>query len=66
MPVPKTRKSKSKRDMRRANHDKLTPPTIVACANCGEPSQPHRVCGACGFYKGREVIAPRAAEETAE
>ena len=65
MPVPKTRKSKSKRDMRRANHDKLPVPTIVACANCGEPSQPHRICNACGFYKGRAILAVKGEETEA-
>lgn len=64
MPVPKTRKSSSKRDKRRANHDKLAPATVVACPNCAEPSQPHRLCGSCGFYKGRAVIEIREEEAT--
>jgi len=54
--VPKRKTSPSKRDMRRANHDKIEPVQLVACANCGEASRPHRACGACGFYKGRKVI----------
>jgi large subunit ribosomal protein L32 len=41
--------------MRRANHDKVTAPNLVACANCGEPSVPHRACPSCGHYKGRAV-----------
>ncbi len=56
MAVPKRRKSSSKRDMRRANHDKVTPKQYVACANCGEVTLPHRACAACGFYKGRPVV----------
>jgi large subunit ribosomal protein L32 len=56
MPVPKQRKSKSKRDMRRANHDKLTPPNLSACSHCGEPTIPHRVCKSCGHYRGKSVI----------
>ena len=55
MAVPKRRKSRSKRDMRRAQHDKVAAPTLVACANCGEPVVPHRACAACGYYKGRSV-----------
>jgi large subunit ribosomal protein L32 len=43
--------------MRRANHDKVTPVQLIACANCGEPVTPHRACGSCGHYKGREVKA---------
>jgi large subunit ribosomal protein L32 len=62
--VPKRRKTSSKRDMRRANHDKITRPNIVPCANCSAPMVPHRVCPSCGQYKGREVVAQPSAEET--
>ncbi len=64
MAVPKKKKSKSRRDMRRANHDKMSAPSFVNCPNCGEVMRPHRVCGACGYYRKREVVAV-AAEETA-
>lgn len=52
MAVPKQRKSRSKRDMRRANHDKVTAPNLSPCPNCSEPTLPHRVCPSCGHYKG--------------
>lgn len=55
MAVPKRRKSRSKRDMRRAQHDKVTAPNLVPCAKCGEPVVPHRACASCGHYKGRQV-----------
>jgi large subunit ribosomal protein L32 len=55
MAVPKQRKSKSRRDMRRAQHDKTTAPNLSPCPNCGEPKLPHRVCAYCGHYRGREV-----------
>ena len=42
--------------MRRANHDKVKAPNLVPCANCSAPMVPHRVCPACGFYKGRAVL----------
>jgi large subunit ribosomal protein L32 len=61
--VPKRRTSRSKRNMRRANHDKVIPIQLVACANCGEPSVPHRACPSCGHYKGRAVMAPKKAAE---
>ena len=54
MAVPKRRTTRSKRDMRRANHDKVVAPNIIPCANCSEPSVPHRVCAACGYYKGKQ------------
>jgi large subunit ribosomal protein L32 len=54
--VPKRRLSSSKRNMRRANHDKVAAPNVVPCASCSAPMVPHRVCPACGFYKGRAVV----------
>lgn len=55
MAVPKRRTTRSKRNMRRANHDKVSAPTLVACPKCGERMVPHRVCEACGHYKGRKI-----------
>ena len=58
MAVPKRRKSKATRDSRRAQWMRSTPvPSVVACSNCSEPKLPHRVCGSCGFYNNREVVA---------
>jgi large subunit ribosomal protein L32 len=42
--------------MRRAHHDKVTAPNVIACPNCGDMMMPHRVCPACGHYKGRKII----------
>jgi large subunit ribosomal protein L32 len=57
--VPKRRKSSSKRNMRRAQHDKVTAANIIPCPNCSAPMVPHRVCPSCGFYKGRAVVRAR-------
>jgi large subunit ribosomal protein L32 len=55
MAVPKRRKSKSRKGMRRAHdHAKLLQP--VACPQCNEPVLPHHVCPHCGVYKGRTII----------
>lgn len=59
MPNPKKRKSRSRRDMRRA-HDFLEPVTTVKCANCNSLVKPHHVCASCGYYKGKEVVSARA------
>ena len=56
MAVPKKKTSKSRRNMRRA-HDALKVVGHQECSNCGEVKLPHHVCGACGHYDGREVIA---------
>jgi large subunit ribosomal protein L32 len=33
----------------------LTPVNPIACPQCGEPALPHRVCGHCGTYRGRQL-----------
>lgn len=58
MPNPKRRHSKARRDRRRA-HDALAKPTVSLCPSCGEVKLPHRACGNCGEYRGREVVEPR-------
>jgi large subunit ribosomal protein L32 len=60
--VPKRRKTASRRDMRRSQHDKVAAPNLVPCANCSAPTVPHRVCPSCGYYKGRAVIEQAADE----
>ena len=56
MAVPKKKTSKSRRDMRRSHHA-LVNVASVECPNCGEVKLPHHVCGSCGHYDGREVVA---------
>ena len=59
MAVPKRKTSPSKRNMRRSHHA-LTATNIAECSNCGEQKRPHHVCGKCGHYDGREVVAASA------
>lgn len=66
MAVPKRRTSRSKRDMRRANHDRVAAPSLTRCTNCGETMRPHRVCPACGFYAGEQIVAKPEAATPAE
>jgi len=54
MALPKKKKSKSKKGMRRS-HDRVSVPNVIYC-ECGEPALPHRVCPACGTYRGRQTI----------
>jgi large subunit ribosomal protein L32 len=56
MAVPKRRKSKSRRDMRRREAIKVGEPALSICPQCGAAKFPHRVCLSCGYYKGREII----------
>jgi large subunit ribosomal protein L32 len=60
MAVPKFRTSKARTRRRRSVNMKLTVPTIVQCANCGNPVLLHQVCPKCGFYRGRQIIAPES------
>ena len=56
MAVPKRRTSRSRRRKRLASNSALTLPQVQDCPQCGEPTQAHRVCPSCGFYKGRQVL----------
>ncbi len=56
MAVPKTKVSKSRKNKRRSSVWKLTAPAFSKCAKCGELKVPHRVCGNCGYYNGKQVI----------
>jgi len=55
MALPKRRHSKSRRDKRRT-HDRLSLPQTTLCPQCNKPKLPHRVCLACGTYKGKTVL----------
>jgi large subunit ribosomal protein L32 len=62
MAVPKRRTSHSKQGKRRSHHH-VKPLQVQYCSQCGEPVLPHRVCTNCGYYQGREVVAPEAEEK---
>ena len=55
MPVPKQRKTKSRRNQRRSHHA-LKEVSLSLCSNCGQPIRPHHMCSNCGYYKGRQVV----------
>jgi large subunit ribosomal protein L32 len=56
MALPKRRHSRS-RTRKRRSHDALSAPGLSLCAHCGEPKEPHRLCGSCGKYNGRTVYS---------
>lgn len=57
MAVQKNRKTRSKRDMRRA-HDSLGQSTLSIDPTTGETHRRHHVT-ADGYYRGRQVITPK-------
>lgn len=60
MAVAKSKKSRSRRGMRRA-HDALSGPTLSVDPTSGETHLRHHVT-ADGFYRGKRVIETRAAD----
>ncbi len=55
MAVPKSKTSKSKRNMRRA-HDSLSDTNWVEDSNSGEPKRRHHIDLKTGMYKGKQII----------
>lgn len=55
MAVPKERHSKARKRKHRAHHY-LAPLPRSLCPRCNQPKRPHRVCGNCGYYRGRDIL----------
>ncbi|MGX5914095.1 50S ribosomal protein L32 [Aliidiomarina sp. Khilg15.8] len=55
MAVQKSKKTRSRRGMRRS-HDSLSAPTLSVDSTSGETHRRHHVT-ADGYYKGKQVIA---------
>jgi large subunit ribosomal protein L32 len=55
MAVPKKKQSKTRTAKRRATW-KAQAPAYGDCPQCHQPKLPHRVCGNCGFYAGRQAV----------
>jgi large subunit ribosomal protein L32 len=60
MAVQQSKKSRSRRDMRRS-HDALGNPTLSVDQTTGETHRRHHV-SADGFYRGRQVVAAKGEE----
>jgi large subunit ribosomal protein L32 len=55
MAVPKKKQSKTRTATRKATW-KAEPTAYSACPQCKQPKLPHRVCGTCGYYAGRQAV----------
>ena len=55
MAVPKKKQSKARSAKRSANW-KGQAPAYAECPQCHQPKLPHRVCGHCGHYAGRQAV----------
>ncbi|MCP4050769.1 MAG: 50S ribosomal protein L32 [bacterium] len=58
MAVPKKRRSKSKKRMKKACW-KIVLPNLRPCPSCRVLSAPHMVCYQCGHYKDRLLVKPK-------
>ncbi len=58
MAVPKRRTSRSRKGMRRSHHH-IVPDQVQYCPRCEQAVLPHRICGNCGWYQGREVVTEK-------
>lgn len=61
MPVPKKRRSKSKKRMKSAQW-KISPIGLRPCPSCGALGRSHFVCASCGTYRGRQILVPTTVE----
>ena len=55
MAVPKRKVSKQRKHKRAANWA-ASAPTLVECPQCHEQKVAHKVCDACGYYDGKQVV----------
>jgi len=57
MAVPKTKVSKSRKNMKKAANFKVgNKVTLTSCPHCHASVRPHCVCMNCGYYKGEKRI----------
>ena len=61
MAVQKSKKSRSRRDMRRSHHA-ISNPTLSVDSSTGETHLRHRMT-TDGFYRGRQIIAAAKNDE---
>ena len=55
MAVPKRKTSKQRKHTRAANWT-ASAATLVECPQCHELKVAHKVCDACGYYDGKQVV----------
>lgn len=57
MPVPKRKKPRTRTRSRKSQwFASAKAPTYATCPQCKKPKLPHRACGNCGTYAGRQVL----------
>ncbi|MFA5645108.1 MAG: 50S ribosomal protein L32 [Candidatus Ratteibacteria bacterium] len=59
MPNPKRKHSHSRTNKRRGS-TRFVATDLSKCTQCGVLKLPHRVCAACGYYKGTLAVPSKA------
>ena len=63
MATPKRKTSHARTAQRKAQWlGALRAPSFGSCPRCGEAVQSHRACPACGYYRGRKIVAGKDEE----
>ncbi len=62
--LPKKKRTRSRIGHRKIAY-RLYVPQLSRCPQCPSMRRPHRVCDACGYYNGREVIIKGEAGQAA-
>lgn len=68
-PVPKRHKSRTQTRSRYAAFKKKAMKrlenavNLVECPKCGAKQMAHHICEVCGYYKGRQVIKTKSADD---
>lgn len=65
MANPKRRHSNMRSRLRRT-HDTLKITSFSTCAQCKAQILPHRICGYCGYYNGKQALTIKAKKDKKE
>ncbi|MBR6901656.1 MAG: 50S ribosomal protein L32 [Synergistales bacterium] len=64
MATPKRKVSHARTAQRKAQWLRaLSAPQTMDCPHCGEVTLVHHACPSCGFYRSRQVVKVKSAEE---
>ena len=62
MAVQKSKKTRSRRDMRRTQNSRMTVPSLGVDSYTGETHRRHHITES-GYYRGKQVLLPRVKKD---
>jgi large subunit ribosomal protein L32 len=66
MANPKKKHTPMRSGMRRSANFRLVVGSLSRCSQCGVAVMSHRVCPACGYYKGALALPPKVKKDKKE